>query len=349
MALPSSMAGRQVLLERLQVLQSSRPLETPPVSLGTTALPQLNSEALSDEAKQGNAAQLHEAIRTADFWIALLEGENCDQIEESKKYKLRHRASLRQIEANADTQREVEAEQRRLRGQLKQLKGYHDGGSQDAQEESMASSPKKTTEDLKLLASRKAAIEAELQSEQEERAELEKMLVQTKVGHAASLQLKDSMQYVIEHYEEQLQSLNPNFEPVDPHTLCEFLPSRALDAAFELDSVGSEQTGGARVEERAKNKRTFVKKGIAKIKRMLSSPPLLPPESPRRNRSAPPVLSLAHPMTPRDAEPAAMDSVPSENRPDIKLVNSIHTEQTSTASTGINPSPRLKRWQMRAD
>mmetsp|Transcript_3815 Transcript_3815/g.12158 ORF Transcript_3815/g.12158 Transcript_3815/m.12158 type:complete len:377 (+) Transcript_3815:102-1232(+) len=299
------MSGRRAILQHLQVLQSPRPLDVPPACLGNAGLapPELSgaSEAFPD------AAQLQGKVRTAEFWISLLEGERCDLVEEVSKHKQRHQLALRQTEAKASALREAEGERKRLQAELRWLQQSRDEAICDRHllKEDNERNATRSQQDTGQLAARAEALEAELRREREEKANLEAQLVRTKVRYAETLQRADSLQYLIDYYEDQLRALNPDFEPTDLATVGHLLrPSPTLDASeLESDASGAiDQPSTISEEKHRSSGRRSLKVGISKVKQIFnrresrdaSDQPVTPRECPSFGSATPRVASREH-------------------------------------------------------
>eukprot|EP00418_Pyrodinium_bahamense_P066390 CAMPEP_0179078176 /NCGR_PEP_ID=MMETSP0796-20121207/34991_1 /TAXON_ID=73915 /ORGANISM="Pyrodinium bahamense, Strain pbaha01" /LENGTH=379 /DNA_ID=CAMNT_0020775471 /DNA_START=32 /DNA_END=1169 /DNA_ORIENTATION=- len=339
------MSGRRATLQHLQVLQSSRPLELPPAFLGTVGLAQLSPQDVfsSDEASPGHdGTRLRETVRTAEFWIALLEGEQSDLAEELAKHKQRHQLALRQTEAKASALREADGERKRLQAELRWLQQSRDQAICERrllQEDSLRGADR-DREDVSAQVARAEALERELQRERVEKADLEAQLVRVKVRYAESLQRADSLQYLAEYYEGQLRALSPGFEPADLSAVGHLMrpASQALDAVeLESDASGATDQPSAMSEEKARsshNRRTSqkVKAGISKMKQMFNrrdgrdtgEPPATPRDSSALGPMTPRVASAGLPSADASAGPAAAASAGSTRapRPPLALYDS---------------------------
>lgn len=254
------------MIQRLQVLQSDRLLEVPPACLGTASLPEVApKDLLAGAVASEDVAQLRQAVRTAQFWIALLEGERTDLGEEIAKHKKRHQASIRHAEARATELREAEGEKKRLLSEIKWLQQSRDQAICDRHllREDQTRLTSQSKGDVASETARADASEAELKKIREEKAELEAQLVRVKVRSAETLQKVDSMEYLIEYYEDQLRALNPAFEPADLSTIGQWMkPSRLDDCEVESNCSGRDE------KQSASEQKPHVKeiaKGITKI------------------------------------------------------------------------------------
>merc|ERR1712113_729497 len=106
-------------------------------------------------------------------------------------------------------------------------------------------------------------LEAELKSERGTKADMEQQLVSrlihAKVRHAESLEREDCMEHLIEHYEEQLQALNPAFKPVDPE--------RFWDAQFQVPLI-SPPVSMDEDEKQKGVKRPILNKSVEKLRKL---------------------------------------------------------------------------------
>merc|ERR1712176_566087 len=100
----------------LQALQSGRPLEAQqPCLVAPDDFPKLDSEVLFAAALEGDAVGHQKTVRTAEFWISLLEGEKQQLQEEVATHKTRYQLALRQADAKASALREAEGEKKDCR------------------------------------------------------------------------------------------------------------------------------------------------------------------------------------------------------------------------------------------
>ncbi|OLP97814.1 hypothetical protein AK812_SmicGene19795 [Symbiodinium microadriaticum] len=336
------MATSGATLSHLQALQAMRPLEPPVPLLGSAALPVPSPKELllSAGAADGGVAlqyktaeELQDVVRTADFWISLLEGEQNDLQEEISKHKKKQQLTIRQSEAKASALREAEVERKRLLSELKWLQESRDKAicERHMLREDTSRLTTRRQEDVQSLAARTEAIELELQREREEKAELERQLVRTKVRFAETLQSKDTLEAILDYYEGQLKLLSPGFEPQDRDSLGIWLrPARNSCDSSEVESLASGTTSDhATVDEKhSKGGRYFMKNLGSKVKSMLkgsgggssrraqqsssdshdqeSKPPTVDPTSP-------PSLSGDEPS--KEAPAAAATAAPTEESP----------------------------------
>mmetsp|Transcript_84199 Transcript_84199/g.234839 ORF Transcript_84199/g.234839 Transcript_84199/m.234839 type:complete len:373 (+) Transcript_84199:110-1228(+) len=233
-------------LKHLQALQVARPLDVPPSCLGVTEGLQLEPKKLFEDTDDADSSQLHEKVRLAEFWISLLEGEKQDLAEEVAKQKQRHQLASRQVEAKASALREAEVERKRLQAEIKWLQQSRDDAIRDRHLGRQDASKAKDDADSK--ASRAGVLEDELRRERDEKAELEAKLVKTKVRYAEALQRVDSLEVMIEYYEDQLRAANPAFEPVDLSTLGQWVP-RPADLELESNNSGATEQPSPAVAE----------------------------------------------------------------------------------------------------
>ena len=120
--------GQRATIQHLQALQSGRPLEPLLGSLAAGGQPQRPEQLFPKTGAAGEhkATDLANVIRTAEFWISLLEGEHFELVEEAKKHKQRLHDSRRVAEAKASALRESDGEKRRLEAELKWLRESRD-------------------------------------------------------------------------------------------------------------------------------------------------------------------------------------------------------------------------------
>lgn len=298
-----------------------------------------------DNLYQKTAEDLREVVRTAEFWISLLEGEQSDLHEEITKHKKRHQLTIRQSEAKASALREAEVERRRLLSELKWLQESRDKAicERHMLREDSVRLTSRRQEDVQSLAARTEALEHELQRERNEKAELEKQLVRTKVRFAESLQSQDTLEAILDYYEGQLKLLSPGFEPQDRDSLGVWLrPTRQSCDSSEVESLASGTTSDQQTvtDEKLKGGRHFMKLMGSKVKNMLKSTgrgkkalqpePNVPTEEPKSPRAVPspaPTGSLELLTTPRSASPAT----------------------TGDATSFESPKRQLRRWELRQE
>ncbi|CAJ1424023.1 unnamed protein product [Effrenium voratum] len=166
-------------LKHLQALQA-RPLEPAallrPLEPELTEPKELLATAAGEALYEKSAEELREVVRTAEYWISLLEGEQNDLHEEIAKQKKRHQLAIRQSESKASALREAEVERRRLLSELKWLQESRDKAicERHMLREDSVRLTSRRQEDVQSLAARAEALELELQRERGEKAELEK-------------------------------------------------------------------------------------------------------------------------------------------------------------------------------
>lgn len=340
-------------MKHLQALQALRPLEPPSAMLGAAQIgepKELFGSAVvgdsGDNLYQKTAEDLREVVRTAEFWISLLEGEQSDLHEEITKHKKRHQLTIRQSEAKASALREAEVERRRLLSELKWLQESRDKAicERHMLREDSVRLTSRRQEDVQSLAARTEVLEHELQRERNEKAELEKQLVRTKVRFAESLQSQDTLEAILDYYEGQLKLLSPGFEPQDRDSLGVWLrPTRQSCDSSEVESLASGTTSDQQTvtDEKLKGGRHFMKLMGSKVKNMLkstgrgkkalqpSSEQAVPTEelkSPRPVSSPAPTGSLEVLATPRSGSPT-----------------------TGDATTFESPKRQLRRWELRQE
>jgi len=345
-----------------------RPLELPAACLGVYGLEPWQPDALPQGYASDKQAGMQETLRTAEFWISLLEGERSELKEDVEKQKERRRVALRQSEARASSVRESEAEVKQLRIELRRLQQAHDQAAERrASGERSSHHASVHGQDAMSLAAETEALEEELQRERSEKENLESQLVKTKVWYAETLQHADCMKYTIEHYEDQLRALTPDFEPVD-YTVNGQLwrASNTLDE-LEMESKSSSNTTDQPFQvlgEKQKRRRRSIR---SKVRRLLG----------RRKGSAAPDSDLhaseqaraSHAVRETDAasdgvcrSPEEAVTPPESSEPSLE--ESVHTQAAPNASaehaegtpaptpepTGMaGPARRLRRWELRQE
>eukprot|EP00913_Durusdinium_trenchii_P023258 g21836.t1 len=178
----------------------------------------------------------------------------------------RHQLTVRQSEAKASALREAEVERRRLLSELKWLQESRDKAicERHMLREDSVRLTSRRQEDVQSLAARTETevLEHELQREREEKADLEKQLIRTKVRFAESLQTQDTLEAILDYYEGQLKLLSPGFEPRDRDSLGGYL---------RLESLASGTTSDQQTvtDEKFKGGRNFMKVMGTKVKNML--------------------------------------------------------------------------------
>lgn len=176
--------------------------------------------------------ELASTVRTAEFWISLLEGEHAELAVEVKKQKQRLQDSRGVAEAKSSALREAEGEKRRLEAELKWLRESRDKAicERSIAKDSNQRIEKNSKLDMDALAAKADSLEDILAQEKRDKQRLEQAYVRTKVQYADVLQQKDSMECLIAYYEDQLKVLNPSFEKVDLNTASAWLrPMRSPD------------------------------------------------------------------------------------------------------------------------
>lgn len=239
-------APQRATLQHLQALQSGRPLEPLPGPTFAGDRPE-PPEKFPTGGEQG--ADLEAAVRTAEFWISLLEGERSELLDESKKHKQRLQDSTRVAEAKASALRAAEGETRRLEAELRYLRESRDKA---ICERSIAKDSNQRIEqnkklDMEAMTAKAENLEEVLAQERQEKTRLEQAYVQTKVRYADVLQQKDSMECLISYYEEQLKTYNPAFEKVDVNAARAWLrPAKSPDVLSEIESNASDMESARR-------------------------------------------------------------------------------------------------------
>eukprot|EP00928_Gymnodinium_smaydae_P032170 TRINITY_DN2336_c1_g1_i1.p1 TRINITY_DN2336_c1_g1~~TRINITY_DN2336_c1_g1_i1.p1 ORF type:complete len:280 (+),score=82.95 TRINITY_DN2336_c1_g1_i1:50-841(+) len=205
------------------------------------AFPDFHERGLFDGCDGANETRLREMLRTAEFWIAVLEGEQQEILEESAKQRRESEAALRNAVAGAAAKeqevRELEGERRRLQEEVQWLQKSRDEAL--CEKALLRHDGKRVQGDAETISSRAETLEAELRREREEKSELESQLVRTKVRFAEAMELADGMEATIVHYEEQLRALDPSFEPKGRITLGQW--RRVAARGHEGDSNASSE------------------------------------------------------------------------------------------------------------
>lgn len=245
------MRNGKALTQHLQVLQSGQPLDAPwhDAPIGAVGILQVPSAELFANVEAADTKRLQEVVRTAEFWIALLEGERSDLAEEVVKHKQRHQLAARQRDTQAKALREAENEKKKLEKDLRRLEESRDQAigdralaRQDAKKLKQSQSDStKTQQELREMDMTQLALKDELQQEREEKEKIEGTLVRLKFRHVEALQRIDSMEVLIKHYEDKLSEFNPNFERIDLSTLSartRLHDSPAHDTGAESDASG---------------------------------------------------------------------------------------------------------------
>lgn len=272
------MPTKRATLQHLQVLQSARPLEVPPACLGATdpGLADLRPKDLFVGSEAASHDQLREILHKAEFWISLLEGENCDLNDEVAKHKKRYQQALRQADNKAVELKEVEGEKKRLLSEIKWMRESRDQAicdrallREDASR--MTTQTKGNVESAakqaETAAKQAETLDAELQSLRSEKKSLEEQLVDVKVRAVDSMQKVDSMECLIEYYEDQLRAMDPKFEPVDIASVGQWMKPSRQDGDGDSLSSGTEEQQSVvsqekpRAQQIARGFKTFLKKG----------------------------------------------------------------------------------------
>merc|ERR1712204_133474 len=121
------------------------------------------------------------------------------------------------------------------------------------------------------LAAETEALEEELQRERSKKADLDSQLFKTKVWYAETLQHADCMKYFIEHYEDQLRALTPDFEPVD-YTLNGqlLLASHRLEMESKSSGNTTDQLPSQVLGEKQRRRRRSIRsKARSKVRHLL--------------------------------------------------------------------------------
>jgi hypothetical protein len=222
------MRSGHALAQHLQVLQTGKSLDAPwhDAPIGAVGILQPKSSELFAGVDKADAKRVEEVVRTAEFWIALLEGEKADLAEEVAKYKQRHQLVVRQADTQAKALREAKIENERLEKELKWLHESRDQAigdralaREDAKKLQQSQEDRNRSElDIEDVTQRSQAMEAELEKEREEKNKLEELIVRLakeKLELTEATALCDTMKLLIKYYEAQLDALDPNFIPED--------------------------------------------------------------------------------------------------------------------------------------
>jgi hypothetical protein len=185
-------------------------LEIRPYDLFGDLLGDSSSPTCADDSDK---ERLRETLRSAEFWISLLEGERHELMGEGGRQK----AHLAQLEQRLDDQsgalRELEGEKKRLTQEVKWLQQSRDDNM--IQKSLLREGNTKAKGDVDNVAARAEALEAEIQKEHETNKRLEELLVRFKMRHVEVLQAVDSLEVITTNYEEQLKAFNPKFATMD--------------------------------------------------------------------------------------------------------------------------------------
>lgn len=367
----------RTMLQRLEVLQSSRPLEVPPTCHGVvTGLPEVPPNGLFESIDTADAEQLRELLGTARFWISLLEGERCDAIEEVAKHKRRYQQALRATDVKATELREAEGEKKRLLSEIKWLQESRDKAI--CERHLLREDASRLTEEKQDDTAKAGSMGAEMDALREERADLEQQLVRVKIRSVESLQKADSQEMLIEYYEDQLRALNPHFEPVAPETIGQWIRNR-------LDGCDAESNGSREEHKEERSAKNIARgfqslwKGVAGrgkwkkkhrhhkdddgVKVRENDEPAMSPshhtpapspnQSPRTRGRTPETPSI-----PPLADPPAMPNLrgrqqasPGASRTPTPGEETFRREENSPSSSRVSSSPQRakKRWEMRAE
>lgn len=261
------MKARRATLQQLQVLQSARPLEVPPACLGATdpSLADLRPKELFADSASADHNQLREIVCKAEFWISLLEGEHSDLSEEISKHKKRYQLALRQADVKATELKEVESEKKRLLADIKWMRESRDQAICDRAllRDNASRMTTETKDNFESAATRAQTLEAELERSRGEKKLLEEQLVVVKVRAVDTMQKVDSMECLIEYYEDRLRALDPRFEPVDIASVGQWMKPSRQDC--DADSNGSGTNEQESVISQEKPRAQQIAKGFSKM------------------------------------------------------------------------------------
>lgn len=293
----------------------------------------------------GVGSKTHDALRTAKFWIALQEGELQELHEELAKQKDRHKEAVRQAEAKASSLRESEVERKRLQAELQRLQQARTEAICKLNLQSQDVERKK--EDADSLAARAESLERELNTERAQKTELEEQLVKVKVRYAEALQRADTLEAALEHYEGQLKSYNPSFEPLDLASFGRRLRTQESESETENDSEVVPPVADAPVirlsVELKKGFGSGFKSGFRKMFGGASaSKNRKEREDIDEKEREDPEPQVNPQFTPRDAEARSA-------RPDSPMTGEQSTSPVGEAPFVDKPTGRRKRWEMRVD
>lgn len=121
----------------------------------------------------------------------------------------------------------------------------------------------RTKDDVESAATRLEQLETELQRSHGEKKELEEQLVVVKVRAVETMQKVDSMECLIEYYEDQLRALDPKFEPVDIASVGQWMKPSRQDG--DADSGTEQEQEQESVMSQEKPKAQQIAKGISKM------------------------------------------------------------------------------------
>lgn len=324
------MPTKRATLQHLQVLQSARPLEAPPACLGATDpnLADLRPKDLFAGSEAASHDQLRETLHKAEFWISLLEGENCDLNDEVAKHKKRYQQALRQADNKAVELKEVEGEKKRLLSEIKWMRESRDQAICDRAllREDASRMTTQTKGESESAAKQAESLDAELHSLRSQKKSLEDQLVGVKVRAVDSMQKVDSMECLIEYYEDQLRAMDPKFEPVDIASVGQWMKPSRQDCDGDSVSSGTEEQQSVvsqekpRAQQIARGLKTMLKKGgIFKPSKKRGSKQIDPhkqdecqTETPRETEE--PCRQRYRPSTTPSPQPSPSPRLPTERR-----------------------------------
>lgn len=148
------------------------------------------------------------ASSTAENMAALIGRLRCDNLELRKALA----EAEREIEAAAMAYKKEKDERRRLQAVLEQAAQERAAESKIAEESPMPAEAANSQ-------SKTEGSQAPVQAEGDERSSLERQLVSSKIKEAAACERAEGLEALVEYYEGQLKTLNPNFRPTDLSTL----------------------------------------------------------------------------------------------------------------------------------
>lgn len=174
-----------------------------------------------------DSESLREAVRTAEFWISLLEGERNDliqQVASLKRQCLDVSASSEALPPSSPVASESApwVPLRKSKQSFSECDCDQNAGTSMFEHQDMLV----------------AELKRQLSKEHEERHRLEQMLVKVKTQYGELLHRADSTDVVLAFYEDQLQSLVPGFEPINLETFQGWVNQPERD--YDEESVNSD-------------------------------------------------------------------------------------------------------------
>jgi len=310
-------------MQHLQVLQADGPLEAPtPACLGAPSLPEPSARELFAGIEEADEDRLRSLLRTAEFWLLLLEGERGELREEVARQKKRYQQLLRQAESKASELRESEGERKRLQKELlrarHELENYRRRSRPRAEEKDDDEREQKLAQMLR------------------ERDGFEETLVRTKVQHAEVLQKVDSMEVLLQYYVDQLRVFNPHFEPAD----VAMWPGRPRHLDSEQDSNTDQRSETTEASYGRKAMR--FRGSLSKVKRILSGTGKMQRGLPRQQSTD---LDQHRGRASAGETPAESSTMPEAQDPPA----SSDPEVSSPCSSRRDAPRSRARWEMRTD